>query len=53
MTDDALDREVLAAEEARCKATREGDLGALKAILHEDYAHVTNPYGVDIPVLDP
>jgi hypothetical protein len=41
MTEDALDRGVLEAEEARCKATREGDLQALKRILHEDYAHVT------------
>lgn len=41
MTDDTLDREVLEAEQARCKATREGDLEALKRILHEDYTHVT------------
>lgn len=41
MTDDALDREVLEAEEARCKATREGDLEALGRILHESYTHVT------------
>jgi hypothetical protein len=41
MTDDALDREVLEAEEARCKATREGDIDALKRILSEDYTHVT------------
>jgi len=41
MTDDALDRAVLEAEEARCRATREGDLKALKLVLHEDYAHVT------------
>jgi hypothetical protein len=41
MTDDGLDREVLEAEEARCKATREGDLEALGRILHESYTHVT------------
>ena len=41
MTDDALDREVLDAEAARCKATREADAEALKRILHEDYTHVT------------
>jgi hypothetical protein len=41
MPNDALDREVLEAEETRCKATREGDLDALKRILHEDYSHVT------------
>jgi hypothetical protein len=41
MTDDVLDREVLEAEQARCKATREGDLEALKRVLHVDYTHVT------------
>ena len=41
MLDDASDREVLEAEEARCKATREGDLVALHALLHENYTHVT------------
>jgi ketosteroid isomerase-like protein len=41
MTDDALDREVLEAEAARCKATREGDLEGLKRVLHDDYTHVT------------
>jgi len=41
MTDDRLDREVLEAEDARCKATSAGDLDALKRILHEDYTHVT------------
>lgn len=41
MNDAALDREVLEAEEARCRATGEGDLPALKRILHEDYSHVT------------
>jgi hypothetical protein len=41
MTDDVLDREVLEAEQARCKATRQGDLEALKRVLHEDYTHVT------------
>jgi ketosteroid isomerase-like protein len=40
MSNDA-DREVLAAEEARCKATREGDLAALERVLHEGYTHVT------------
>lgn len=39
--DDAQDREVLDVEEARCKATREGDLAALQQLLHEDYSHVT------------
>lgn len=41
MTDEALDREVLDAEAARCKATREGDLDALRDVLHEGYTHVT------------
>ena len=41
VTDEALDREVLAAEDARCKATREGDLSALKQVLDEAYTHVT------------
>jgi len=41
MLDDALDHEVLEAEEARCKATRDGDLAALHALLHENYSHVT------------
>jgi len=41
MTDAALDREVLEAEEARCKATSEGDLEALERVLHDDYTHVT------------
>jgi hypothetical protein len=46
MTDDALNREVLEAEEARCKATREGDLEGLKRVLHEDYTHVTGSASV-------
>jgi hypothetical protein len=41
MAEDAMDREVLETEAARCKATGEGDLQALKRVLHEDYAHVT------------
>ena len=41
MSEDALNREVLEAEEARCKATREGDLEGLKRVLHEDYTHET------------
>lgn len=41
MTDEALDREVVEAEHVRCKATREGNLDALKAVLHEGYTHVT------------
>lgn len=41
MTDEALDREVLEAEDARCKATRDGNLSALKQVLHESYTHVT------------
>ena len=41
MTDEALDREVLEAEQARCKATREGNLDALQQVLHEGYIHVT------------
>ncbi len=41
MTNEALDQEVLDAEAARCKATREGDLEGLKRVLHEDYTHVT------------
>ena len=41
MTDDALDREVLEAEQARCEATRQGDVEALKRLLREDYTHVT------------
>jgi ketosteroid isomerase-like protein len=41
MSEDALNREVLEAEEARCKATREGDLDGLKRVLHDDYTHVT------------
>jgi hypothetical protein len=35
------EEDVLAAEEARCKATREGDIDALRRLLHEDYTHVT------------
>lgn len=46
MSDDAMNREVLEAEEARCKATREGDLEALKRVLHEDYTHVTGSASV-------
>ena len=46
MTDDALEREVLEAEAARCRATSEGDLQALKRILHEDYSHVTGSASV-------
>jgi hypothetical protein len=36
--------EVLATEEARCAATRQGDLDALRRLLREDYTHVTG-YG--------
>jgi hypothetical protein len=46
MTNDALDREVLEAEAARCKATLEADVDALKKILHEDYTHVTGSASV-------
>lgn len=41
MAHPTADHEVLAAEELRCKATREGDLEALKRVLHADYSHVT------------
>ena len=41
MADPTADHDVLAAEELRCKATREGDLDALKRVLHADYSHVT------------
>lgn len=41
MSEEATDRDVLAAEEERCRATREGDLEALKQVLHEDYTHIT------------
>jgi ketosteroid isomerase-like protein len=41
MIDNATENEILAAEEARCAATREGDLETLKHLLHEDYTHVT------------
>lgn len=43
MTDDVID--VLAAEDARCKATREADVDALRALLHEDYTHITGGGG--------
>lgn len=39
------DREVLAAEEARCKATREMDVETLGNLLHPDYTHVTGGAG--------
>jgi hypothetical protein len=45
MSDDAQTQEVLAAEAARCKATLEMDVDALKALLHEDYTHVTGGAG--------
>jgi hypothetical protein len=32
---------VLAAEEARCKATREGGIDGLRQLLDEAYTHVT------------
>jgi hypothetical protein len=38
---DTIDQELLAAEEARCRATREADAEALTRLLHEDYTHVT------------
>jgi ketosteroid isomerase-like protein len=41
MSAELIEQEILAAEEARCKATREGDLDALRELLHEDYIHVT------------
>ncbi len=41
MADRTDDDDVLALEELRCKATREGDLDALKRVLHDDYSHVT------------
>jgi len=37
--------EVLAAEAARCKATREADVAALGVLLHDDYTHVTGGAG--------
>ncbi|MGE0544929.1 MAG: nuclear transport factor 2 family protein [Dehalococcoidia bacterium] len=41
MNDDTAEKEILAAEEVRCRATREGDLETLKRLLREDYLHVT------------
>lgn len=38
---DEAERDVLAAERARCQATRDMDVQALKTLLHEDYVHVT------------
>ena len=46
MTQQESNQEVLDAEEARCKATREGDLEALEQLLHEDYTHVTGTASV-------
>jgi len=43
MTDDVAD--VLAAEDARCKATREANVEALRTLLHEDYTHITGGDG--------
>lgn len=42
---DPVVRDVLAAEAARCKATAEADVTALKALLHDDYTHVTGGAG--------
>jgi hypothetical protein len=41
MPSTAAEQEVLAAEEARCTATRTGDLAGLERVLHEGYTHVT------------
>lgn len=41
MSEDTIEHEVLAAEDARCKATRDADAIALRKLLHENYTHVT------------
>jgi hypothetical protein len=46
MSANSVEQEVLAAEEARCKATFEQDVNALRQILHEDYTHVTGAGGL-------
>lgn len=41
MTDQSSANEVLAAEQERCRATREGDLESLGRLLDPAYTHVT------------
>lgn len=41
MSDQTPEQEVLAAEAARCRAIERADADAMRALLHDDYTHVT------------
>lgn len=41
MSDKTIEQEVLAAEATRCKAIELADADSMRALLHEEYTHVT------------